>query len=129
MAEIKKTITGDLFKYFCEHEVKGTEEEIFSAWVWKAILLSDILRENTLRRTSYMEALERFYKEYLIDYAQDSNWERYDADAQMTRNRVEDILETGYISEDDLDFLRSLLPDIENDGIREDLEDFLNLCE
>ena len=33
MAEIKKTITGDLFKYFCEHEVKGTEEEIFSAWV------------------------------------------------------------------------------------------------
>ena len=31
-----------------------------------------------------MEALERFYKEYLIDYAQDSNWERYDADAQMT---------------------------------------------
>ena len=33
------------------------------------------------------------------------------------------------ISEDDLDFLRSLLPDIENDGIREDLEDFLNRCE
>lgn len=76
-----------------------------------------------------MEALERFYKEYLIDYAQDSNWERYDADAQMMRNRVEDILETGYISENDLDFLRSILPDIENDGIREDLEDFLNRCE
>ena len=33
MAEIKETITGDLFKYLCEHEVKGTEEEIFSAWV------------------------------------------------------------------------------------------------
>ena len=33
MAEIKETTTGDLFKYLCEHEVKGTEEEIFSAWV------------------------------------------------------------------------------------------------
>ena len=73
-----------------------------------------------------MEALERFYKEYLIDYAQDSNWERYDADAQMTRNRIENILEAGYISEEDIDFLKVILPDIENNSIREDLKDYID---
>ena len=73
-----------------------------------------------------MEALERYYSEYLLDYAQDSNWGIYDADMQMTRDRVESILETGYVSEDDIVFLRSLLPDIENDRIREDLEDYLD---
>ena len=31
----------------------------------------------------------------------------YDADAQMTRNRIENILEAGYISEEDIDFSKS----------------------
>ena len=43
-----------------------------------------------------MDALERYYNEYLLDYAQDSNFASYDADAQMTRNRIENILEAGY---------------------------------
>ena len=39
-----------------------------------------------------MDALERYYNEYLLDYAQDSNFASYDADAQMTRNRIETFL-------------------------------------
>lgn len=74
----------------------------------------------------HMDALERYYNEYLLDYAQDSNFASYDADAQMTRNRIENILEAGYISEEDIDFLKVILPDIENNSIREDLKDYID---
>ena len=70
-----------------------------------------------------MDALERYYNEYLLDY---SNFASYDADAQMTRNRIENILEAGYISEEDIDFLKVILPDIENNSIREDLKDYID---
>lgn len=73
-----------------------------------------------------MDALERYYNEYLLDYAQDRNFASYDADAQMTRNRIENILEAGYISEEDIDFLKVILPDIENNSIREDLKDYID---
>lgn len=44
----------------------------------------------------------------------------------MTRNRIENILEAGYISEEDIDFLKVILPDIENNSIREDLKDYID---
>ena len=59
-----------------------------------------------------MEALERYYQEYLLGYSQDANWENYDMDMQMTK-------------ESEIDFVKSLLPEIENDRIREDLEEYL----
>lgn len=72
-----------------------------------------------------MEALERYYNEYLLDYSQDANWECYDIDMQMTKDKVERILEVGYIDEPEIDFVKSLLPEIENDRIRQDLEEYL----
>lgn len=72
-----------------------------------------------------MEALERYYQEYLWGYAQDSNWGNYDMDMQMTKDHVERILEVGYIDESEIDFVKSLLPEIENDRIRADLEEYL----
>lgn len=72
-----------------------------------------------------MEALERYYREYLMDYAQDSNWEGYDMDAQLTRDHIEEILEKGYMDPDDAAFVRSILPDVENDRIRADIEEYL----
>ena len=72
-----------------------------------------------------MEALERYYNEYLLGYSQDANWENYDMDMQMTKDHVEQILEAGYIDESEIDFVKSLLPEIENDRIREDLENYL----
>ena len=44
----------------------------------------------------------------------------------QTRNRIENILEAGYISEEDIDFLKVILPDIENNSIREDLKDYID---
>ena len=72
-----------------------------------------------------MEALERYYQEYLLGYSQDANWENYDMDMQMKKDHVEQILEAGYIDESEIDFVKSLLPEIENDRIREDLEEYL----
>ena len=72
-----------------------------------------------------MEALERYYQEYLLGYSQDANWENYDMDMQMTKDHVEQILEAGYIDKSEIDFVKSLLPEIENDRIREDLEEYL----
>ena len=72
-----------------------------------------------------MEALERYYQEYLLDYSQDANWECYDIDMQMTKDKVERILEVGYIDESEIDFIKSLLPEIENDRIRKDLEEYI----
>lgn len=72
-----------------------------------------------------MEALERYYNEYLLGYSQDANWANYDMDMQMTKDHVEQILEAGYIDESEIDFVKSLLPEIENDRIREDLENYL----
>ena len=43
----------------------------------------------------------------------------------MTKDHVEQILEAGYIDEIEIDFVKSLLPEIENDRIREDLEEYL----
>ena len=57
--------------------------------------------------------------------SQDANWENYDMDMQMTKDHVEQILEAGYIDESEIDFVKSLLPEIENDRIREDLEEYL----
>lgn len=72
-----------------------------------------------------MEALERYYNEYLLGYSQDANWECYDIDMQFTKDHVEQILEVGCIDESEIDFVKSLLPEIENDRIREDLEEYL----
>ena len=72
-----------------------------------------------------MDALEKYYQEYLLGYSQDSNWSNYDIDMQLTKDHIEDILEVGYMSDDDVEFIYSLLPDIENEGIREELKYFL----
>ena len=76
-------------------------------------------------RYSQNKRLERYYQEYLLGYSQDANWENYDMDMQMTKDHVEQILEAGYIDESEIDFVKSLLPEIENDRIREDLEEYL----
>lgn len=60
-----------------------------------------------------MDALERYYQEYLMGYDQDSNYASYDMDAQMTKDRIEKILEKGYMNDEDVDFVMSILPDIE----------------
>ena len=72
-----------------------------------------------------MEELERYYNEYLLGYSQDANWECYDIDMQMTKDKVERILEVGYVEESEIDFVKSLLPEIENDRIRKDLEEYI----
>ena len=72
-----------------------------------------------------MEALERYYQEYLLDYSQDANWECYDIDMQFTKDKVERSLEVGYIDESEIDFIKSLLLEIENDRIRKDLEEYI----
>ena len=72
-----------------------------------------------------MEALERYYQEYLLGYSQDANWGNYDVDMQMAKDKVERILEVGYVEESEIDFVKSLLPEIENDRIRKDLEEYI----
>ena len=72
-----------------------------------------------------MEALEKYYSEYLMGYAQDSNFEGYDIDKQITKDRIERILEAGFMTEDDLEFVKSILPDIENELIRTDVAEYL----
>ena len=73
-----------------------------------------------------MEALEKDYREYLLGYASDANWEIYDVDMQMTKDHVERILEIGYIEDSEIDFVKSLLPDIESQRIRTELEEYLD---
>ena len=73
-----------------------------------------------------METLERLYNEYLMDCYKDSNYAGFDIDMQLTRNKVERILERGYVASEDVAFLKSILGDIENSVIRTELEDYLN---
>lgn len=72
-----------------------------------------------------MEALERYYQEYLLGYAQDSNFEGYDMDEQLTKDRIEKILEVGYMEDYDVEFIKSILPDIEDEIIRADIEEYI----
>lgn len=60
-----------------------------------------------------------------MGYSDDSNCEGYDMDMQLTKDHVEQILEAGYIDDTEIDFVKALLPDIENDRIRNDLEEYL----
>ena len=72
-----------------------------------------------------MEALEEYYNEYLLSYYRDSNFENYDADEQMTKDRIESILEVGFLTKDDIDFVYSMLPDIQDDNLRFRIEDYV----
>lgn len=73
----------------------------------------------------FMNALERYYQEYLFGYPQDTNWENYDIDMQLNKNRIECILASKYIKDEDVKFIKSLLPEIESEKIRNDLEEFI----
>lgn len=75
----------------------------------------------------FMKALERYYNEYLLGYSQDANWAYYDMDMQMTKDRVERILQSNHIEKNDLEFLKSVIPEIENGRIRADLEEQLDI--
>ena len=72
-----------------------------------------------------MEALEEYYNEYLLSYYRDSNFENYDVDEQMTKDRIEAILEVGFLTKDDIDFIYSILPDIQDDNLRFRIEDYV----
>lgn len=72
-----------------------------------------------------MDALERYYNEYLLGYNAGSNISWYDADYQLTMDRIELILDKGYMDWDDAEFVRSILPEIENEQIREDVAKYL----
>lgn len=72
-----------------------------------------------------MEALERYYNEYLMNYSDDSNCWGYDTDMQYTRDRVEEILSSDGLTADDIDFIRELIPEIENDDIRHGVEEYI----
>jgi hypothetical protein len=72
-----------------------------------------------------MDALERYYNEYLLGYNAGSNISWYDADYQLTMDRIELILDKGYMDGDDAEFVRSILPEIENEQIREDVAKYL----
>lgn len=74
-----------------------------------------------------MEALERYYHEYLMGYAHDNNFEGYDLGEQLTKDRIEKILEVGYMEDDDVEFIKSILPDIENEEIRTDIEEYIEM--
>lgn len=81
--------------------------------------------EQIIERGASMDALEKYYQDYLMNYSQDSNFESYDVDAQMTKERVESILDVGFMIDEDVEFIRSLLPDIENERIRAELEEYI----
>lgn len=72
-----------------------------------------------------MEALEKYYNECLLSYYRDSNFESYDVDEQMTKDRIEAILEVGFLTRDDIDFVYSILPDIQDDILRFHIEDYV----
>ena len=71
-----------------------------------------------------MEALEKYYQEYLWGYPNDVNWIDYNIEMQLIKDKIERILKVGYLSEDDIEFIYSLLPDIEDECIKEDLRCF-----
>ena len=72
-----------------------------------------------------MDILERYYNE-LSNYNLDSNFECYDLDVQFVRNSIEQILMAGYINKENEAFLFSLLPDIKDDELRMELEEYLS---
>ena len=72
-----------------------------------------------------MEALEEYYNEYLLSYYNGGNFESYDVDEQMTKDRIEAMLESGFLNKDDIDFIYSILPDIENDRLRYLIGDYI----
>lgn len=89
-------------------------------------MATKIDRLGEARMMNYgMEALEKYYQEYLMGYARDSNFEGYDLGEQLTKDRIEKILEAGYMEDDDVEFIKSILPDIENEGIRTDIEEYI----
>ena len=71
-----------------------------------------------------MEVLEKYYQEYLWRYPNDVNWIDYNIEMQLIKDKIERILKVGYLSEDDIEFIYSLLPDIEDECIKEDLRCF-----
>jgi len=40
-------------------------------------------------------------------------------------DRIEQILDKEYVDSDDVEFIRSILPEIENEGIRSEIEKYL----
>ena len=64
-----------------------------------------------------MEALERYYMNYLSSYNSASNYSDYNVDYQLMVDRIEQILDKEYVDSDDVEFIRSILPEIENEGI------------
>lgn len=73
----------------------------------------------------FFVALEKYYKEYLWGYTSDANTDTYDMDMQLTKDRIEQILKNRYILEEDIEFLKSLIPDIENNQIKSIFEEYL----
>lgn len=72
-----------------------------------------------------MEALERYYMNYLSSYNSASNYSDYNVDYQLMVDRIEQILDKEYVDSDDVEFIRSILPKIENEGIRSEIEKYL----
>ena len=72
-----------------------------------------------------MEALEEYYNEYLLSYYNGGNFASYAVDEQMTKDRIEAILESGFLTKDDIDFIYSILPDVENDRLRYLIGDYI----
>ena len=72
-----------------------------------------------------MEALERYYMNYLSSYNSASNYSDYNVEYQLMVDRIEQILDKEYVDSDDVEFIRSILPEIENEGIRSEIEKYL----
>ncbi len=72
-----------------------------------------------------MEALERYYMNYLSSYNSASNYSDYNVEYQLMVDRIEQILDKEYVDSDDVEFIRSILPEIENEGIRNEIEEYL----
>lgn len=72
-------------------------------------MATKIDRLGETRMMNYgMEALEKYYQEYLMGYARDSNFEGYDLGEQLTKDRIEKILEASYMEDDDAEFIKSI---------------------
>lgn len=72
-----------------------------------------------------MEALERYYMNYLSSYNSASNYSDYNVEYQLMVDRIEQILDKEDVDSDDVEFIRSILPEIENEGIRSEIEKYL----
>ena len=64
-----------------------------------------------------LDALEKYYREWIFPM-----YDINDVDELLTRERIEKILMQGYLSDDDIAFVQALLPEIEDDTIRGDIE-------